>query len=45
MTVAMLLAVRGIIAPKEWYHDFKLCDNHGNTVAVYLLINKINIPE
>jgi len=42
----MLLACNGIIPPKEWYHDPTICDNHGNTVAMYLVKNKIyNIPQ
>ncbi len=41
----MLLSINNIIPPKEWYHDPKLCDNHGNTVAVYLLLNNISLPN
>ena len=32
----MILAMSGIIPPKEWIHDSTLCDNFGNTVAMVL---------
>jgi len=41
----MLLANNGIIPPKQWLHDPKLCDIDGNTVAINLLKNKIDVPE
>ena len=33
-TVAMILANKGIIPPKEWHHDPVLCDNIKWTVAM-----------
>ena len=41
----MLLAKKGIIPPKEWYHDPSVCDNFGRTVAKLLDRNEIDIPE
>jgi len=38
-TVAIILAYKGIIPPKEWYHDKYLCDKDCHTVAYYLLKN------
>lgn len=36
MTVAMLLAERGIIPPEEWEHDADIVNDEGATVAMYL---------
>jgi len=41
----MYLAKKGIIPPKEFYHDPKLHDYDGNTVAILLLRNKLDVPE
>ena len=35
-TVAMYLAYRYIISPKEWHHDPLIHDEHGSTVALIL---------
>lgn len=39
LTVAMILASKGIEPPKEWTHRPDLCDAIGNTVAMYLAKN------
>jgi len=39
MTFAMWLAKEKITPIEEFYHDPKICDKNGNTVAYYLLIN------
>ncbi len=41
----MLLAQKGVIPPKEWYHDPKLYNTYGNTVAILLLKNGKEVPE
>ena len=45
MTVAHELANKGIIPPKEWYHDPTLCSYLGHTVAILLIINKKEVPK
>ncbi len=45
MTVAMLLASKGIVPPKEWYHDPKLTNNNNKTVEYYLNRNNITVPD
>jgi len=40
----MLLASNSIIPPKEWYHDPNITNKHGITVAIYLLLNNIEVP-
>ena len=34
MTVAMLLASKGVEVPRQWLHDPKLCNRNGRTVAM-----------
>lgn len=41
----MMFADKGIIPPKEWHHDPKLYDKYGETVATYLIKEKITPPE
>lgn len=41
----MTLASKSIIPPREWYHDKYLTNNNGETVALLLSKNNINIPE
>ena len=36
MTVAMLLAERGLMPPNLWLHDPMLTDNQGYTVAMLI---------
>ena len=40
----MLLAENGIIPPKEWYHEPKLKNQFGNTVAMLLAWKGIASP-
>jgi hypothetical protein len=40
----MILSEKSIIPPIEWNHDSKICDKYGNTVAIYLIKNKIKVP-
>ena len=37
----MFLAEKGIIPPKQWFHDPTLQDINGNTVAMLLASNKV----
>ena len=41
----MLLANKGIIPPKEWYHNSRLLNNDHNTVAMHLASNGIIPPK
>jgi len=41
----MLLAMNGIISPKEYEHDSTLCNNDGCTVAIILAKNKKIPPK
>lgn len=41
----MMLASNGTIPTKEWHHKVKLYDDEGNTVAVLLEINGIEVPK
>ena len=41
----MTLAWKGIIPPKEWYHNPTIKDNDGKTVEDYLLENDKEVPE
>ena len=45
MTVAMYLSWKGIIPPKEWYHEPELKDRWNNTVASRLVFSKLIPPE
>ena len=41
----MTLAYKGIVPPKEWWHDPKLHDHEGNTVAMRLVSKGIIPPK
>ena len=41
----MLFAMHGVIPPKEYYHNPKLCDKNGMTVAMILALNGIIPPK
>ncbi len=41
----MFLADKKLIAPKEYQHDPKIYNKYGNTVAVYLIMNNIKVPQ
>ena len=41
----MILASRGIIPPKEWYHNRLLCNNIHHTVAYYLIRSYMLPPK
>ena len=41
----MLLAKKGIIPPKEYYHDPNIKNNDGDTVAILLARNGIIPPK
>jgi len=45
MTFAMYLANNKVIPPQEFYHKPTKCNEEGNTVAMYLLKNKLDVPE
>ncbi len=40
-----MLAWKGIIPPKEWYHDPTMANVNGNTVAMCLAFNGIAPPK
>lgn len=37
----MILAAKGIVPPKDWYHNSTLVDKNNDTVALLLAANKI----
>ena len=41
----MILASKGIIPPKEWYHDPKLKNNDNKTVALLLIFKCETLPN
>ena len=45
MTVAMYLASKGVIPPKEWYHNPELRNSNGETVEDILRQKGINVPK
>ena len=45
MTVAMHLAIKGIIPPQCWNHKPELQDKYNRTVSIYLANNRIIPPK
>ncbi len=45
MTIAMLLAKKGIIPSQEWVHNPNIKNNDGETVAILLARNGIIPPK
>lgn len=43
--MALYLADKGVIPPKEWCHDPLIVNEYGNTVAMKLALNKIEPPD
>lgn len=41
----MFLANNNVVPPYSWLHDSTLKDINGNTVAMYLAYNNIDIPD
>ena len=43
--MAISLALKGIIPPKQWHHNPEITTNGGWTVAMFLAWNKIIPPK
>ena len=43
--MALILAEKGILPPKEWEHDYNIKDDDGFTVEDYLEEKRLPIPN